>query len=591
MAGATGVPAPPSRPARTPVELRQALAAARHGHLDRAFYLASRVTSQAPDNRDWVTIREILRQRAVMAHLQAGRKLATEGHHDSAADEFRAALALDPASEAARQSLAQQFPSVPPPVPSDTRMRVERAAPPIQLDVTPGRHAFHLRMSAPQAAAEVAAAYGLRVYVADNVPRTAVSLDVDDATFTQAMTALRDVSALDYVPLDSHTLYFGTQQQLKGRQPLATRTFYLPWVADTITLNQITTTIRTLLGVPQATAESGTNAISVRGTPEQLDATEALLLHLRGAPGEVMLEVRILDLSSTTARDLGLTLPNQFTMFSLAPLLAQLKNSGTLSQDILTLFEQGGLNAVLNSGMLSPSALANAQSLLSPLLQNPFVVFGGGATLMAVSVPNFAANLTQTQGRVSTIETALLRAQSGQDADLKIGQRYPVINASFSPITLSPEISKVLGNGSFIQPFPSFTFEDLGLDAKLTPHVSLDGEVRLKLDLTISSLTGAFSNNIPITSQRHLITEVGLRDGEPVVVAGLLNKQEMRSLSGLPGLSQIPGLGRLFSAENLQTEHDQLVLLITPHLVQLPARRSAGIWLPASFAPIAPSGN
>lgn len=574
-----------------PAALRRALDAAHDGQLDRAFFLARRAVEQQPENQELITIREILRQRAVMAHLQSGRKLAGLGQHDAAAAEFRSALALDPGSADARLGLAQQYPSRTPAAPTDTRLRVERAAPPILVAAAPGRRDFHLRLSIPDAAAQVASAYGLRAYVATDVPRTQVRLDVDHATFPQAMTALRAVSGLDWIPLDAHTLYFGTVTQLKARQPLATRTFYLPWVADTITLNQITGAVRTLLAVPQAMPDADANTLTVRGTPEQLDAVEALLLHLRGAPGEVLLEVRVLDLSSTTARDLGLALPNQFTMFSLAPLLAQLKNSGSLSQDILNLFEQGGLNAVLNSGMLSPSDLANAQSLLSPLLQNPFVVFGGGATLMAVSVPSFTAQLNAAQGRVTSIETALLRAQSGQNAELKIGQRYPVINASFAPITLSPEISKVLGNGSFIQPFPSFTYQDLGLDAKVTPYVALNGELRLQLDLTISSLTGASSNNIPIVNQRHLVTEVGLRDGEPVMVAGLFNNQEMRSLSGLPGLSQIPGLGRLFSSENLQTAHSQLALLITPHLVQLPQRQSPGIWLPAGFAPVAAAGN
>ncbi|HET9785386.1 MAG TPA: hypothetical protein VFP94_10585, partial [Terriglobales bacterium] len=285
-----------------------------------------------------ITLREILRQRAVLAHLQAGRKLAGNGDHDAAAAEFRSALALDPGSADARLELAQQYPSRAPAAPSDTRLRVERAAPPIRIAAAPGQQNFHLRMSASEAAAQVASAFGLRAYVAVDVPRTQVRLDVDNATFTQAMTALRAVSGLDWIPLDDHTLYFGTVQQLKKRQPLATRTFYLPWVPDTITLNQITGAVRSLLGVPQAMPDADANTITVRGTTEQLDAAEALLLHLRGTPGEVLLEVRVLDLSSTTARDLGLGLPNQFTMFSLAPLLAQLKNSGSLSQDILDLF-------------------------------------------------------------------------------------------------------------------------------------------------------------------------------------------------------------------------------------------------------------
>lgn len=562
------------------------MSAARAGHWDEAFLLARAAAARQPGDSELDTVREYLRQRATLVHLESAHRLQLARDPGAAALEFRAALALDPSNLEARRGLAAQFPEASPPPATSTELRVRNAAPPVEIAPSAGTHDFHLRTDLRAGVATVAAAFGLRAYVADAVPNPNLRLDLDHASFAQAMAALHDLGQVSWIPLDAHTLYFATPGQLHAQAPMAMRTFYLPWVGDGVELNEIGNIVRTLLGIQEITVDAGSRALSVRAQPLQLDAAEKLLLDLHHPPGQILLEIKILEVNETAARDLGLSIPSQFTMFALGPLLAELQQSNNLSQSIFQLFEQGGLNAVLSSGQLGSGALAQAQSQLSPLLQNPFVVFGGGATLMALSVPNATANFNVSQGRVASLETALMRAQGGQSAELKIGQRYPVINASFSPISLSPAISQVIGNGSFIQPFPSFSYEDLGLDAKITPYVGAHRDLRLQVEVNINALTGVSSNNIPILSNRHLITEIGLHDNEPVVLAGLLNQQEMATLSGLPGLAQLPGFGRLFSTESIQNDRDQLVLLVTPHVVQMPGSESAATWLPSSFAPI-----
>jgi len=578
------VPAPPG-PAAARRLLSQARDAVRRGKLDEAFLLAQKAAAGQADDSEFVAAREVLRQRATLAHLQRAHAFAMDRHAAAAALEYRAALAVDPGSLDARQGLAAAYPRAAPP-PTSTELRVRNAASPVEVQPAAGVRAFHLRGDVRQAIAQIAAAWQLKAYVANAVPARPVRLDVDKATFADSMEALHDVAGVDWFALDAHTLYFDTADQMHTVAPMAVRTFYVPWVSDGVALNEIANVVRTMLGVRQATLDTASRAITVRATPAQLDAAEQLLLDLHQSPGQVVLEVKIAELSNTAARQLGVGEPDQFTMFALGPLLAQLQGSNNLQQEILQLFESGGLNAVLNSGQLSPTQLAQAQATLSPLLQNPFAVFGGGATLMALSIPNATLSLNATSGRVADLENALLRATSGQSAELKIGQRFPIINATFSPISLSPAISQVIGNGSFIQPFPSFTYEDLGLDAKLTPHLSSSGALTLQVDLTIKGLTGVSSNNMPILSNRHLVTEVGLKNGEPVLMAGLFDRQEMTTLSGLPGLAQLPGVGRLFSTQSGQTMLDQLVLIVTPHVVQLPPTRSAALWLPASFAPV-----
>jgi len=582
--------------AAAPCHLDSAIAAARRGDLDAAFILAQRATATPaqgpPPASDCVAVRELLRQRATLAHLESAHRFVLARQPGPAAVQFRAALALDPHNADARQGLAALYPVAPPApsAPTATELRVRRAAAPIVVQPTAGVHNFHLRASLHELIGEVSAAFGLHAYVADSVPNLPVHFDVGDASFAEAMAGLRGVAGVDWIPLDPHTLYFTLASQARQIAPMATRTFYVPGAASTgssaVALTQIAGVLRSLLGLTNITADAAAGALTIRATPGQLDAAERLLLDLNRPPGEVLLEIKILDISSNLARQLGINIPDQFTMFALGPLLAELQNNNNLQQEILQLFEQGGLNAVLNSGTLSPQQLTQLQSTISPLLQNPFVTFGGGATLMALSVPNLSANLSVVNSHVRTVETALVRADSGHAAELDIGQRYPIINASFSPISLSSAISKVIGNGSFVQPFPSFTYENLGLDAKLTPELGPDGSLNLAADLTITALTGASNNNIPILSNRHLVTSLSLRDNQPVMIAGLLTRQQMTAIAGLPGLSQIPGLGRLFSTSTGQSQDEQLVLMITPHVVELPPQQSAAIWLPASFAPM-----
>lgn len=564
--------------------LHEALNQAKQGHLDEA-YLISKEAAAVGDDSDAVAARDLFRQRAVLAHLERAHGLEAAGRRADAAMEYRFAMAMDPANLDARQGLARAYPAMTTASPSASEMRVQRAAPPVVIQPIRGRHDFNFRGDLRQAVGTVAEAYGLRAYLSDGVANSPMHMDIAGASFAQAMTALHDMAGVDWIPLDAHTLYFTASEQLKEVAPVALRTFYLPWINDGIELNEIANVVRTLLAVREVTTDPTTSAISIRATPGQLDAAEKLLLDLHRSRGQVLLEIKILEINATAARDLGIAEPSQFTMFALGPLLAQLTQSGNLQQEILQLFEQGGLNAVLSSGQLSAAQLAQAQAALSPLLQNPFVVFGGGATLMAVSVPPFSVNASINESRVTSLETALMRSAGGQSAELKIGQRFPVINATFSPISLSPAIGQVIANGSFTQPFPSFTYEDLGLDAKITPWVAPNRDLHLQVELTVQALTGESNNNIPILTNRHLVSEVSLHDGEPVVLAGLLNRQEMMSLSGLPGLAELPGFGRLFSTENRQTSTDQLILAITPHVVQLPEESSAATWLPPGFAP------
>lgn len=575
------------RPSAPRVTLRQerqwlapALRAARTGRWDEAYWLASEAAHDHPPNAFLADIRSALAQRAVMEHLTAAQRSQEHGRELEAAVQYRTALGINPDSEAARRGLAQvlQLPAGE----SDMEMRVEQAAPPPQLELAPGLRSFHLDTGLRQAIGAVAAAYGLRAYIQNSIPDRPVRLRIGEASFGQAMRVLGQLGGVRWIPLGAHTIYAGQARQAQRFEPLEMRTFYLPWLEKPADLAQVEQTLRTILAPYEVQGDAATRSITVRARPVVVDAAEQLLLDLGGGPGGVLFEVEIAEVSRSLARQLGVTTPYQLQALALGPILRQLSSAGASESQLLQdLFQSGGLNNLLGAGQISQQ-LAALESQLAPLLGTPFLTFGGGLTAMALTLPPATLNLSLNTSRSTQLQTAWLRAEAGHAATLQVGERYPVVNATFSPILDSAAIQKVLGSGAFRPPFPSFTFVNLGLTLHLTPYLDGQGQIMVKVRAQERALSGVSNNGIPILEDHKLSTLVDLRDGEPALVAGLRSRQNTEIRAALPGLGAIPGLGDAFGSTQTNRQRDELVVIITPHVLRAARHAGTAIWLPAS---------
>jgi type II secretory pathway component GspD/PulD (secretin) len=172
-----------------------------------------------------------------------------------------------------------------------------------------------------------------------------------------------------------------------------------------------------------------------------------------------------------------------------------------------------------------------------------------------------------------------MRAGQGTDATFHLGSRYPIQNASYAPIYNSPQISQVLGNQTYIPPFPSVTYEDLGLQVKIKPTVHGDGTIAMQLELQVRSLTGQSGDGIPIISNREYKGFINLKDGEPAFIAGQVSDNDQRSMSGIPGLGAIPLLNQAMVTNTREEDYDELMISITPHVVANFERSGPTIWL------------
>jgi general secretion pathway protein D len=192
-----------------------------------------------------------------------------------------------------------------------------------------------------------------------------------------------------------------------------------------------------------------------------------------------------------------------------------------------------------------------------------YFLFGGGASAFAIGVSgaNVTSNFTKSTSRL--LLRSSIRSVDGMPATFHVGQKYPILTSGyFGPSSFS-------GPGAYTPP-PSFNFEDLGLVLKITPKIHGIDDVSLELDAEFKVLAGTAVNGIPIISNRKLTSNVQLKDGETAVVAGVMNVSEARTITGLAGLAQIPGLGWLTSQHDTTRSGDEILIVIRPHLMNPP---------------------
>lgn len=151
---------------------------------------------------------------------------------------------------------------------------------------------------------------------------------------------------------------------------------------------------------------------------------------------------------------------------------------------------------------------------------------------------------------------------------MKIGEKEPTASGSFANTT-----GAIAGAGISPLVNTQFTYLDVGVNVEITPHVHENGDVSMHVSLDISSVTGQVNLggvNEPIIGQRKVEQDVRLREGEVNLIGGLLSTQDNKTKTGVPGLANIPIIGRLFSGDSVDRERDEIMIALIPHIVRRP---------------------
>ncbi len=543
---------------------------------EEAFDQFDHASRLVPNNVEYATAREVVKQKLVYDALERGNRFLLDRQQVEALAEFRTALELDPKNQFAVQRLRDALGDD---LPRPSRaIRLVAAADDVQLKPRRGRIDLVFRGNSRDLFEKIASTFKYRVFFDDSFPTRPVNVNLPRLTFRQAMFIAGKLSKSFWAPVtDTEFLVAADTQDNRHKfERMSMRSFYVTDATTPQALNDIVGMLRTVFEIKMVTPQLRDSTITVRAPREQVDAVARFLDGLSGGPPQVMLDVKVFEINTDSLRDLGVQLPLQYTLINLSNVLSQLQNQPDIQQLINQLFSGGGINQANVQGL--QGLLAQLQNQANSVLQNPVATFGGGLTLMGLSANPLKTAFSFNSTTVKNLEHVTMRASEGTPSSMLIGTRYPILNASFSPIFNTPAIASVIQNNSFLAPFPSFTYEDLGVSLKTTPKVHSNDDVSLKMEMQVRSLTGQSFNGVPVISNREYNGIINLKDGETALMVGYVTRSEQRSLAGLPGLGQVEGFGLLFSEENSENTSDELLVLVTPHVIQS-SRPNQELWM------------
>jgi Flp pilus assembly secretin CpaC len=381
-----------------------------------------------------------------------------------------------------------------------------------------------------------------------------------------------------YVPLDAHRVLVArdTRENRNQFQRLDLETIYLPGLA-TADLTEVANLAKNVFDFQKSTLDPSAGTITVRGLPATMNAFNATIHELIDGHSQVLLDVNLIQIAHTSDRNTGVHPPQSISAFNVFAEEQSLLNANqALVQQIIS----SGLAAPGDTLAILGILIASGQ-VSSSLFSSGLALFGGGLTQSALSPGALTANLALNSSDSHELDRLQLRLGDGQAGTVRSGTRYPIQTSSFS--SLSPSLPNIpgltgagsssslssvlgsLGSGSFN--VPQIEYQDLGMTLKTTANVMRNNDVALTVDLKITALAGSSIDGNPILDNRAYSGVVTLRQGEGVVVVSELDRQQSRAISGVPGLSEIPGLNNV-TGNDLQKSNSTLLIVMTPHVIR-----------------------
>src|SRR4051794_20090388 len=522
---------------------------------EAAFDLFRQAYDLKPKDLRYRAAFERVRFQAAATLVHRGQQLRDDGKPDEAVAEFQKALAIDPSLFIAKQELTRTLKIIndqknPPPQaagpPGSLQRKIREASGPVELAPISNVPITVKMLSTKSDVVyrTVGQLAGVNVlFDPDYTPRV-INVDLNGVTLEEALEITALESKTFWRPVTSNTLFVATDNPAKRKEleQSVLKTFYLTNLSQPTELQDVVNAIRAVLDVQRVQQLLSQNALVVRGTPDQIALAEKLVEDLDKARPEVIVDIAVMQVSKDRSRTLGLNPPTSATI-TLQPNI----NSTTTTTTGTT---TSGNGATVTQGTGTNGINLNTLGNLN-------------ATDFQVTIPsaNLAAAMSNSDTKL--IQNPQIRALDGQKASLKIGDRVPVATGSFQPGIGGVGINPLVNT--------QFQYLDVGVNIDITPHVHANGEVTLKILMDVSAVTG--QQNIggisqPIIGQRKIEHEIRLKDGEANLLGGIMEDQQTKSLSGIPGLAQIPILKYLFGQTTQDHSENQIVFAIVPHIIR-----------------------
>jgi general secretion pathway protein D len=502
-----------------------------------------------PKDLRYRTSFERLRFKAAAAIVHRGQGLRDEGKLQEALAEFQKAAQMDPSLFIAQQELKRTLQMIndasnPPPQaagpPNNLERKIKEAGGPVELaPISNVPITVKLTEDSKVIYQTVGQLAGINVLFDPDYTSRRIKVELNGVTLEEALEITALESKTFWRPVTGNTIFVAQDNPAKRKEleQSVLKTFYLSNLSQATELQDVVNAIRAVLDVQRVQQLLSQNALVVRGTPDQIALAQKLVDDLDRSRPEVIVDIAVLQVSKDKSRTLGLSPPT----------------SATVSL-------QSNINTTTPTTTTTTSTTTSASGATGLELNT---LGNLNATDFQVTIPS--ANLSAVMGDSDTkmLQNPQVRALDNQKATLKIGERVPVATGSFQPGIGGVGINPLVNT--------QFQYLDVGVNIDVTPHVHGDREVTLKISMEISSVVGQSSIggiSQPIIGQKKIEHEIRLKDGESSLIGGIMDDSQTRSLSGIPGLAQIPILGYFFGQRTQDHSQDETVFAITPHIIR-----------------------
>ncbi len=451
-------------------------------------------------------------------HLNKAREHASHERKEEALAEYKKALSYgqlgkDIVEEAQRLSAGEI---------KEEKPKEFKIEPPIKLEVSDER--IELKFPVEISLRSIFQALGkharVNIIFDDQFRDIPFTIDLVDMSFQQALDSLCMASKSFYRIIDVRTVIVAPDlPQKRAQYELnAIKTFYLSNINAEEVRAALMQVLRTPMRQPILIVDKNLNSVTLRDAPEVLELADKVIRLWDKPKGEIIIDLEIMEVSRIRLQQLGVELEQG---------LFGLRYSGPEGED----------EGWINLGDLDFSSGNNFQ----------------------ISLPSAVVQFLESDADTKIINQPRLRGVEGEEMTYLVGDKIPIPRTTFTPIA---------AGGVSQQPVTNFTFEDVGIDVKITPRIHFEREVTLELEIKIKSIGGTGFANIPIIATREVKNVIRLRDGETNLLAGLLKEEERKNHSGIVGLKNIPILGGLFSGTDNTIQQTDVILTITPRIIR-----------------------
>ena len=499
---------------------------------------------------------------AGQAHVDAGQSLRSQGKLDEAMAEFRKAFTIDPGSTIAEQEIRRTSLLI-------ERERRKQAGGEAQekqdeRGLTPGEQS---RRDAEKRAATILAVPELKpisrqvtslkmvnqpakvlyetlgklaginvLFDSEYQDTKRFSIDLSNTTLDEGLDYLALLTKTFVKPLSSNAIFITQDNVTKRRdyEEQVTRVFYLQNLTSPQELQEVMTGMRTVTDVRKVFPINSQSAIVVRGTVDQVALAEKILLDLDKPKSEVVVDLIVMEVSRDKTRNLAMNI----------------LSSGTAGLSLPIGYSKGASSSSTTTTTSSPTLSSIAR-----------MGFGD----WSVTMPSGLLQAMMKDSGSKVLTTPQVRATDGQKASLRLGDKYPYATGSYQSGVGVASVSPLVST--------QFQFAEVGVNVDITPRIHATGEVSMQVEFEISNIrdkvdVGGLSQ--PVIGQRKVSHIIRVKEGELTLIGGLMQATQTKSRSGIPGLVNIPWIGKAFSTESIENINSDLLVALVPHIVRTP---------------------